>query len=154
MTIYFKTVACFGRRLKELLKSVEFKIVTIICIPWIPEDFCKGHYKDFIEATVETVHKKQIGKNDNEMAKMKQTNKQTRYYTTCKVFFSKKKFARIVNCLIIPGFAVVTCTCTLFSLSSFLLTFPGSTKVFSNNNIVLGSLNLHKLLFFFVPGCK
>ena len=36
-----------------------------------------------MEATVETVHKKQIEKNDNEMAKMKQTNKQTRYYTTC-----------------------------------------------------------------------
>lgn len=79
MTIYFKTVACFGRRLKELLKSVEFKIVTIICIPWIPEDFCKGHYKDFIEATVETVHKKQIEKNDNEMAKMKQTNQVLHY---------------------------------------------------------------------------
>lgn len=59
MTIYFKTVACFGSRLKELLKSVKFKIVTIICIPWIPEDFYKGHYKDFIKAAVETVHKKQ-----------------------------------------------------------------------------------------------
>ena len=30
-----------------------------MCIPWIPEDFYKGHEKDFIEATVETVHKKQ-----------------------------------------------------------------------------------------------
>ena len=62
--------------------------------------------------------------------------------------FLKKFFARVVNCLIIPGFAVVTCT--VFSLSSFLLTFPGLTKVCYNNNIVLGSLNLHKLFFFFL----
>ena len=42
--------------------------------------FYKGHYKDFIEATVETVHKKQnYRKNDNETAKMKQTNKVLHY---------------------------------------------------------------------------